>query len=73
VNAIGPAVGRTPMGHSMFEGDTDAALDKLVATSLLGRLCEPEDIAAAAVYLASDDASYVTGIMLPVDGGRLAS
>ncbi len=73
VNAIGPAVGRTPMGHSMFEGDTDAALDKLVATSLLGRLCEPEDIAAAAVYLASDDASYVTGIMLPIDGGRLVA
>ena len=73
VNAIGPAIGRTPMGHSMFDGDTDAALDKLVSTSLLGRLCEPEDIASAAVYLASDDASYVTGIMLPVDGGRLVA
>jgi 3-oxoacyl-[acyl-carrier protein] reductase len=73
VNAIGPAIGRTPMGHSMFDGDTDAALDQLVVTAPLGRLCEPEDIAAAAVYLASDEASYVTGIMLPVDGGRLAS
>ena len=73
VMVIGPAIGRTPMGHSMFDGDTDAALDKLVSTSLLGRLCEPDDIASAAVYLASDDASYVTGIMLPVDGGRLVA
>jgi 3-oxoacyl-[acyl-carrier protein] reductase len=71
VNAIGPSVGRTPMGHSMFDGDSNAALDKMVATSPLGRLCEPNDIAAAAAFLASDDASFITGIFLPVDGGRL--
>jgi NAD(P)-dependent dehydrogenase (short-subunit alcohol dehydrogenase family) len=38
----------------------------------MGRFATPEDIAAAAVYLASDEAAFVTGITLPVDGGWLA-
>jgi NAD(P)-dependent dehydrogenase (short-subunit alcohol dehydrogenase family) len=38
----------------------------------MGRFATPEDIAAAAVYLASDEAAFVTGIALPVDGGWLA-
>jgi NAD(P)-dependent dehydrogenase (short-subunit alcohol dehydrogenase family) len=38
----------------------------------LGRVGEPEDIAAAAAYLASSDAAWVTGVLLPVDGGLLA-
>ena len=70
VNAIAPAVGRTPMFDAMFTDERDAAEAKLVETIPLGRLCKPEDVAAAAVYLASDDASYVTGTILPVDGGR---
>ncbi len=71
VNAIAPLVGRTPMAKVMFGDDADAALDRLAATVPLGRLCTPEDIAAAAVYLASDDAAFVTGIILPIDGGRM--
>ena len=71
VNAIAPAVGNTPMLRAMFAEDDQASVDRMVATIPLGRLCEPEDIAAAAVYLASDEASYVTGVVLPVDGGRL--
>lgn len=71
VNAIAPAVGRTPMLESMFGADGQAGIDRVVATIPLGRLCEPEDIAGAAVYLASQDASFVTGVVLPVDGGRL--
>jgi 3-oxoacyl-[acyl-carrier protein] reductase len=71
VNAIAPAVGMTPMLKVMFGEGVDEAHDRLVQTIPLGRLCEPEDIASAAVYLASDDARYVTGIVLPVDGGRL--
>ena len=71
VNAIAPAVGRTPMLASMFKPDDQAGIDRVVATIPLGRLCEPEDVAAAAVYLASDEACYVTGVILPVDGGRL--
>lgn len=73
VNAIAPAVGRTPMFDAMFGDDKDAAFDRLVATSPLGRLCAPPDVAGAAVYLASDDAAFVTGIVLPVDGGRLVA
>ena len=38
----------------------------------LGRMSEPEDVANAAVFLASDEASFITGVNMPVDGGRLA-
>ncbi|MGH6918132.1 MAG: SDR family oxidoreductase, partial [Geminicoccaceae bacterium] len=51
--------------------DAAAAQGRIAATMPLGRLAEPSDIAAAAVYLASDDAAFVTGVILPVDGGRL--
>jgi 3-oxoacyl-[acyl-carrier protein] reductase len=71
VNAIAPAAGRTAMLEAMFGADVEAGIERVVATIPLGRLAEPHDIAAAAVYLASDDASYVTGVVLPVDGGRL--
>ena len=59
------------MLDAMFGPDHDEAVARVVTTIPLGRLCEPDDIAGAAVYLASDDAIYVTGIVLPVDGGRL--
>jgi len=39
----------------------------------LGRIAAPEDIASAAVFLASDEASFITGVILPVDGGRNAA
>ena len=71
VNGIAPAVGRTPMLGQMFPEGADAAGARLVETIPLGRLCEPADVAAAAVYLASDVAGFVTGAVLPVDGGRL--
>ena len=67
VNAVSPGPTRTegtaPMG---------AALDQLAATTPHGRPGTPEDIAAAITYLASDDAAYVHGAILPVDGGRIA-
>jgi 3-oxoacyl-[acyl-carrier protein] reductase len=71
VNAIAPAAGQTAMFTAMYGADSNDAASRLVETIPLGRLCTPEDIAAAAVYLASDDAAFVTGAILPVDGGRL--
>lgn len=71
VNAVAPAVGRTAMLDAMFGAKRDEALGALIDGIPLKRLCEPEDIAAAVAYLASDDASFVTGAILPVDGGRL--
>jgi 3-oxoacyl-[acyl-carrier protein] reductase len=71
VNAIAPVAGRTAMMDTMFGDKVDEGIERLIATIPLGRLAEPADIAAAAVFLASDDAAFITGIVLPVDGGRL--
>lgn len=73
VNAIAPGVSRTPMFDAIFGAGERAeqAYGQLVDTFPLGRLSEPADIASAALYLASDEASFITGVVLPVDGGRL--
>ena len=71
VNAIAPVAGRTAMFDVMFGEGAAAASERLVESIPLGRLCTPEDIASAAVYLASDEAAFVTGVILPVDGGRM--
>jgi 3-oxoacyl-[acyl-carrier protein] reductase len=73
VNAVAPAVGRTAMLDAMFGAQRDQALAGLIEGIPLRRLCEPEDIGAAVAYLVSDDASFVTGVVLPVDGGRLVA
>ena len=73
VNAIAPVVGRTAMLGHMFGDAVDEGVARLMSTIPLGRLAEPEDIAAAAAFLASDDAAFITGITLPVDGGRTVS
>ena len=71
VNAICPVAVRTPMVTKFgFGEDLDEAERRFGATIPLGRLTTPDDIAAAALYLASDAASAVTGITLEVDGGR---
>jgi 3-oxoacyl-[acyl-carrier protein] reductase len=58
----------------MFSGvpDTPEERERFAKTVPLGRMSEPSDVASAAVYLASDEASFVTGVNLPIDGGRLA-
>jgi 3-oxoacyl-[acyl-carrier protein] reductase len=71
VNCIAPVATDTPMlpgfiGNKPLEEGKQA----LIATIPLGRLARPEDIAQAALYLASDEASLVTGVCLEVDGGR---
>lgn len=71
VNAIAPAAGRTPMFESMFGDKLEDGIQRMLDTIPLGRLCEPRDVADAAVFLASAEASFITGTVLPVDGGRL--
>ena len=67
VNAIAPGAIRTPINKAAWE--TDEALTQLLRLIPYGRIGEPEDVARAAVWLASDDADYVTGTTLFVDGG----
>ena len=71
VNAVCPVMGETGLLES-FMGlpDTPENRTRFVATIPLGRMSRPEDIAAATLYLASEDAAFVTGVLLPVDGGR---
>ena len=71
VNAICPVMGATGLLES-FMGlpDTPENRKKFIATIPLWRLSEPRDIARAAVWLASDDAEFITGVEFPVDGGR---
>lgn len=69
VNAILPGVIRTPMISYIV----DEHEDRLAAGLPLGRIGEPMDIAGAALFLASDDASWVTGQDIVVDGGQMAS
>ena len=71
VNAICPVMGATGLLESfMGMPDTPQNRQKFIGTIPLGRLSEPIDIARAAVYLASDDAAFITGVEFPVDGGR---
>jgi NAD(P)-dependent dehydrogenase (short-subunit alcohol dehydrogenase family) len=66
-NVVAPGTVRTRVWD-----DQDGALERLAPCYPLGRVGEPEDIAAAIAFLASDDAAWITGVTLPVDGGILA-
>lgn len=59
----------------LFSGvpDTPEERAKFAQTVPLRRMSDPKDVAMAAVYLASDEAAFVTGVNFPVDGGRLAA
>jgi NAD(P)-dependent dehydrogenase (short-subunit alcohol dehydrogenase family) len=67
VNAIAPAFIKTNMTKDVLQDEAFSSMVK--ANTPLGYVGDPVDIANAALYLASDDAKYVTGIILPVDGG----
>ncbi len=64
VNAVAPGITRTDMVANLPE----AMIKPLIARIPMGRMCEPEDIANAFLFLSSDMASYITGIVVPVDG-----
>ncbi|MBE2277327.1 MAG: SDR family oxidoreductase [Rhodobacteraceae bacterium] len=73
VNAVCPGSIRSRMFDSTTEGpNAAAARAALIARHPLGRLGEPDEVAEAVLFLASPAASYITGVALPVDGGRLA-
>lgn len=71
VNAICPVMGETGLLEKfMGVPDTPENRARFVATIPLGRLSRPSDVAAAALYLASDAAEFISGVELPVDGAR---
>ena len=74
VNVICPGLADTPMGTQFVSRKSDPAealanTRAMVAAVPLGRLVKPEEVAHAALWLASDDSGFVTGVELPVDGG----
>lgn len=70
VNAVNPVAGETPLLASFMGEDTPEMRAKFLSTIPIGRFSQPEDIANAALYLCSDEASMVTGVAMEVDGGR---
>lgn len=71
VNALVPVAADTPLFRD-FVGDDEPLVDRMRAMIPLGRLCETDDMAACAAFLASDEAAFLTGVCLPVDGGWTA-
>lgn len=69
VNAIAPGFIDSPMTRKAFDADPER-LEKVLSRTPMKKLGTPEDVACAAVYLASDASKFVTGINLPVDGGN---
>ena len=75
VNAVNPVAADTPFMRGALGGDhlPDENRAALISGIPLRRLTQPSDVAAAVTFLASDDAAFLTGVCLPVDGGRSIS
>jgi NAD(P)-dependent dehydrogenase (short-subunit alcohol dehydrogenase family) len=71
VNAIAPGTLRTPAWEQRTEEDPDV-FERVARWYPLGRVGKPEDVVGAALFLASDEAAWITGAVLPVDGGLTA-
>src|SRR5918912_3555513 len=71
VNAIAPGTLRTPAWEERRQKDPDV-FERVSKWYPLGRIGEPEDVAGAALFLASDEAAWISGAVLPVDGGLTA-
>lgn len=73
VNTVAPAVVETPVYESFIPRDQiRTVLDSFHAFHPLGRIGQPKDMVSAILFLASDEASWITGAILPVDGGVMA-
>jgi len=71
VNAVNPVMGETGLLADFLPGeDTPETRQKVISTIPLGRLSRPIDVAKACAFLASDEADFITGVCLEVDGGR---
>ena len=70
VNALNPVIGETGLTSEFMGGDTPELRRKFTATIPLGRMSRPLDVANAALFLCSDEAEFLTGVCLDVDGGR---
>ncbi len=70
VNVINPVAGDTPLLATFMGEDTPEMRAKFVGSIPMGRLSMPRDVANAALYFASDEADFITGACLEVDGGR---
>ncbi len=70
VNVVNPVAGDTPLLAEFMGSDTPEIRAKFIASIPLGRLSKPVDIANACLYLASDEAEFITGACIEVDGGR---
>jgi len=75
VNVICPAMVETEMVRDLYAAHPDpgAAIRSRLTTIPIGRFGRPEDVAHLAVYLASDESSWMTGAVLPLDGGLTAT
>ena len=73
VNAVAPGTIRTERVRQLPDEPGGAEyIEQIVRMHPMGRLGEPDEVARAIVFLASDEASFITGVVLPVDGGYLA-
>jgi len=77
VNVICPGLTETPMlrsfmGRNATDDQAAETQQRMTGMIPLGRVAQPEDIANAALFLASDESAYITGLALPVDGGFTA-
>ena len=70
VNALNPVAGETPMLKRFLGKDTLEMRTKFLSTIPMGRFSTPQDLASAALFLCSDEASMITGIGMEIDGGR---
>ena len=76
VNAFAPGVVATPLWTKLDAdlakmGAADAGFDSMAADILLGRAAQPEDIVPTALFLASRDSDYITGQVIPIEGGMI--
>lgn len=74
VNAVAPGMTRTPLYQEWLDGlpDPEGEARRVAEAIPLGRIAEPADVAAVVAFLASPEASYLTGASIPVEGGYLA-